>query len=72
MSFRQDRLTFFGVLAAVVIAVLGYLQLGTLYPVQGRAQAPQTRGDEVEKQEVEKKEQTSSSESRPVQEETAP
>ncbi len=53
MSFRQDRLTFFGVLAAVVIAVLGYLQLGSLYPVEGRAQTPQdnpdSRGDEAEK-----------------------
>lgn len=36
MSVRQDRLTFFGVLAAVIIVVLGYLQLGQLYPVAGR------------------------------------
>ena len=53
MSFRQDRLTFFGVLVAVVIAVLGYLQLGSLYPVEGRAQTlqhnPDLRGDEAEK-----------------------
>ena len=38
MSLRQDRLTFFGVLVAVVVAVLGYLQLGTMYPVEGRAE----------------------------------
>lgn len=37
MSLRQDRLTFFGVLIAVVVAVLGYLQLGSMYPVEGRA-----------------------------------
>ena len=37
MSVKQDRYTFFGVLAAVVIVVLGYLQLGRLYPVAGRA-----------------------------------
>jgi len=36
MSVRQDRFTFFGVLVAVVIVVLGYLQLGQLYPVVGR------------------------------------
>lgn len=36
MSVRQDRFTFFGVLVAVVIVVLGYLQLGQLYPVAGR------------------------------------
>lgn len=36
MSARQDRYTFFGVLAAVVIVVLGYLQLGQLYPLTGR------------------------------------
>ena len=36
MSVRQDRFTFFGVLVAVVIVVLGYLQLGQLYPVTGR------------------------------------
>ena len=40
MSIRQDRLTFFGVLVAVVIAVVGYLQIGTMYPVQGRADVP--------------------------------
>lgn len=39
MSVRQDRFTFFGVLAAVVIVVLGYLQLGQLYPVAGRGDA---------------------------------
>lgn len=49
MSVRQDRLTFFGVLAAVVIVVLGYLQLGRIYPVAGRdapseAQAQQPDG----------------------------
>ena len=36
MSVRQDRFTFFGVLAAVVIVVLGYLQLGRMYPLTGR------------------------------------
>lgn len=36
MSVRQDRYTFFGVLAAVVIVVLGYLQLGQMYPLAGR------------------------------------
>lgn len=36
MSVQQDRFTFFGVLAAVVIVVLGYLQLSQLYPVAGR------------------------------------
>lgn len=39
MSVRQDRFTFFGVLAAVVIVVLGYLQLGQLYPVAGRGES---------------------------------
>lgn len=39
MSIQQDRLTFFGVLFAVVIVVVGYLQLGRLYPTTGRAQA---------------------------------
>ncbi|MEM9346583.1 MAG: hypothetical protein AAGB26_08190 [Planctomycetota bacterium] len=37
MSVQQDRFTFFGVLIAVVIVVLGYLQLSQLYPVTGRA-----------------------------------
>ena len=36
MSVQQDRFTFFGVLAAVVIVVLGYLQLSQLYPIAGR------------------------------------
>ena len=45
MSVRQDRFTFFGVLIAVVIVVLGYLQLGQLYPVAGR-DAPQTQNEE--------------------------
>ena len=49
MSIRQDRLTFFGVLIAVVIAVIGYLQIGALYPVQGQAQSTPVRGDEAEK-----------------------
>lgn len=49
MSIRQDRLTFFGVLVAVVIAVLGYLQLGSLYPVEGRAQSPSKPDAAVEK-----------------------
>lgn len=35
MSVQQDRCTFFGVLVAVVIVVLGYLQLSQLYPVAG-------------------------------------
>ena len=35
MSVRQDRFTFFGVLVAVVIVVLGYLQLARIYPVAG-------------------------------------
>lgn len=37
MSFEQDRLTFIGVLIAVVVVVLGYLQLGQFYPTAGRA-----------------------------------
>ncbi len=49
MSLRQDRLTFFGVLVAVVIAVLGYLQLGSMYPLEGRAQTPDARGEKEEK-----------------------
>ena len=36
MSVHQDRLTFFGVLIAVVIVVIGYLQLSSLYPIEGR------------------------------------
>lgn len=36
MSVQQDRFTFFAVLVAVVVVVLGYLQLGQLYPVAGR------------------------------------
>lgn len=36
MSVQQDRFTFFGVLAAVVIVVLGYLQISQFYPVAGR------------------------------------
>ncbi|MFN3168292.1 MAG: hypothetical protein ACE37H_14630 [Phycisphaeraceae bacterium] len=58
MSLKQDRLTFFGVLVAVVIAVLGYLQLGSMYPVQGRAQEPGVaRGAEAEKGEAERREE---------------
>jgi len=45
MSVRQDRFTFFGVLIAVVIVVLGYLQLGQLYPVAGRGDG--SAADEV-------------------------
>lgn len=47
MSVRQDRYTFFGVLAAVVIVVLGYLQLGRMYPLTGRddVAAERTPGD---------------------------
>ena len=48
MSRRQDRLTFFGVLAAVVVVVLGYLQLGQLYPTTGRTDASQATPDELE------------------------
>lgn len=40
MSVQQDRMTFFGVLIAVVVVVIGYLQLGQMYPVAGRADAP--------------------------------
>jgi len=54
MSLRQDRLTFFGVLVAVLIAVLGYLQLGSMYPIQGRAEeSSAARGVEAEKGEEE-------------------
>ncbi|MEM1354916.1 MAG: hypothetical protein AAGH88_08535 [Planctomycetota bacterium] len=44
MSIGQDRLTFYGVLVAIVIAVIGYIQIAKLYPVAGRteAQASQT------------------------------
>lgn len=37
MSVQQDRLTFFGVIVAVVVVVIGYLQLGRMYPTAGRA-----------------------------------
>ena len=37
MSVKQDRLTFFGVLIALVVVVIGYLQLGQIYPIAGRA-----------------------------------
>ena len=40
MSLRQDRLTFFGVLVAVVVVVVGYLQLERMYPTTGRADVP--------------------------------
>jgi len=30
MSVQQDRLTFFGVLIAVVVVVIGYMQLGRI------------------------------------------
>jgi hypothetical protein len=57
MSLRQDRLTFFGVLVAVLIAVLGYLQLGSMYPIQGRAEeSSAARGVEAEKGEDEGRE----------------
>lgn len=39
MSLNQDRLTFFGVLIAVVVVLLGYLQLGQVYPVAGKDHA---------------------------------
>lgn len=38
MSVQQDRLTFFGVLIAVVVVVIGYLQIGGFYPAAGHAQ----------------------------------
>ena len=47
MSVRQDRFTFFGVLIAVVIVVLGYLQLGQLYPVAGREDNSSHDAEEV-------------------------
>ena len=54
MSVRQDRYTFFGVLAAVVIVVLGYLQLGRMYPLTGREDvaAEQTPVDAQETEET--------------------
>ena len=36
MSVVRDRLTFFAVMVAVCVAVVGYLQLANLYPTQGR------------------------------------
>lgn len=39
MSIGQDRLTFFGVLAAIVVAVVGYFQIAKMYPVAGRSEA---------------------------------
>jgi cytochrome c-type biogenesis protein CcmH/NrfG len=39
MSIGQDRLTFYGVLAAIVIAIVGYFQIGKLYPVAGHPDA---------------------------------
>ena len=39
MSIGQDRLTFFGVLAAIVVAVVGYFQIAKMYPVAGRTEA---------------------------------
>jgi len=65
MSLRQDRLTFFGVLVAVVIAVLGYLQLGSMYPVEGRAEESSAargvedeKGEDKEREAEKKQEQT--------------
>lgn len=40
MSDQQDRFTFFGVLVAVVIVVLGYLQLSQRYPIAGSDRHP--------------------------------
>lgn len=37
MSIQRDRFTFFAVLAAVCVAVFGYVKLGNLYPTTGRA-----------------------------------
>lgn len=48
MSVQQDRLTFFGVLAAVAIVVVGYLQLGRLYPVAGREDVSADHMQEME------------------------
>ena len=53
MSVQQDRLTFYCVLIAVVVVVLGYLQLGQIYPVSGRAEKP-VRGDQTQQKEKEK------------------
>lgn len=39
MSLGQDRLTFIGVLAAIVVAVVGYFQIAKMYPVAGRTEA---------------------------------
>jgi Tfp pilus assembly protein PilV len=49
MSVRQDQFTFFGVLIAVVIVVIGYLQLSRLYPVTGRGDhtVQEPHGDET-------------------------
>ncbi|MEM9415359.1 MAG: hypothetical protein AAGA29_07780 [Planctomycetota bacterium] len=37
MSVQRDRFTFFAVLAAVAVAVFGYVKLGSMYPTAGRA-----------------------------------
>lgn len=69
MSLRQDRLTFFGVLIAVVIAVLGYLQLGSMYPLQGRADdSISKRSDVTENGEVEKSRQEANNGSAAIRE----
>jgi len=50
MSRGQDRLTFFAVVAAVIIAVVGYMRLGELFPggVAGRDDvAEQGEGGEM-------------------------
>lgn len=46
MSVARDRFTFFAVMAAVGVAVLGYVQLGNVYPTQGRASDVDRVGDE--------------------------
>jgi hypothetical protein len=45
MSVARDRLTFFAVMAAVGVAVFGYVRLGDVYPTQGRAEEVDRGGD---------------------------
>lgn len=49
MSVQQDRLTFFGVLLALFVVVVGYLQLGRIYPMTGGAE-PTVQATEPETQ----------------------
>lgn len=46
MAMGQDKLTFYGVLAAIVIAVVGYFQIGKLYPVTGHPEGVEARQDD--------------------------